>query len=94
MFHKDERSNQKWWRGDPGSLSNQDENSKETSKTTNKNKETDGLWAKQQAPVVEKVDDAIHLINFYSVVNAMGFRNTSLARQWFILWIARLNNRG
>ena len=45
MFHKDERSNQKWWRGDPGSLSNQEEISEETSKkkkrqTINKEKQT------------------------------------------------------
>ena len=81
MFHKDERSNQKWLRGDPGSLSNQEENSKETSKNKQtKTKKRLVLWAKQQAPAVEKVDNAIHLINLYSVVNAMGFRNTSLAR--------------
>ena len=88
MFHKDERSNQKWWRGDPGSLSNQEEISEETSKkkkrqTINKEKQTKKqlvLWAKQQVPVVEKVDNAIHLINIYSVVNAMGFLSTSLAR--------------
>ena len=88
MFHKDERSNQKWWRGDPGSLNNQDEISEETSKkkkrqTINKEKQTKKqlvLWAKQQVPVVEKVDNAIHLINIYSVVNAMGFLSTSLAR--------------
>ena len=85
MFHKDERSNQKWWRGDPGSLSNQEEISEETSKkkrqTINKEKQTKKqlvLWAKQQVPVVEKVDNAIHLINIYSV--AMGFLSTSLAR--------------
>ena len=87
MFHKDERSTQKWWRGDPGSLSNQEEISEETSKkkrqTINKEKQTKKqlvLWAKQQVPVVEKVDNAIHLINIYSVVNAMGFLSTSLAR--------------
>ena len=49
-------------------------------KQTNKTKKRLVLWAKQQAPAVEKVDNAIHLINLYSVVNAMGFRNTSLAR--------------
>ena len=44
MFHKDERSNHRWWRGDPGSLSNQEEISEETSKkkrqTINKEKQT------------------------------------------------------
>ena len=81
MFHKDERSNQKWWRGDPGSLSSQEENTYETSKNKQtKTKKRLVLWAKQQAPAVEKVDNAIHLINLYSVLNAMGFRNTSLAR--------------
>ena len=38
------------------------------------------LWAKQQAPVVQKVDNAIHLIYLYLVENAMGFPNNSRAR--------------
>ena len=87
MFHKDERSTQKWWRGDPGSLRNKEEISEEKKKkkrqTINKEKQTKKqlvLWAKQQVSVVEKVDNAIHLINIYSVVNAMGFLSTSLAR--------------
>ena len=51
MFHKDERSNQKRWRGDPGSLSNQEEISEETSKKdkqlTKKNKQRNNWFYEQ-----------------------------------------------
>ena len=44
------------------------------------------------APVVQKVDNAIHWINLYPVDNTIGFPNTyPLHIRWFIWWIALFN---
>ena len=34
------------------------------------------MISKKQAPVVQKVDNAIHWINYYPADNAIGFPNT------------------
>ena len=82
MFHKDESSNQKWWTKWPRELKQprrkQLGDVQKTIQQTKRKKRL-VLWAKQQAPVVEKVDNVIHLINLHSVVNAIGYRSTSLA---------------
>ena len=46
------------------------------------------VTGKNQAPVVQKVDCAIHWINLYPLDNPIGFPNTYLLDGDFIRWIA------
>ena len=54
------------------------------------------LYSKDQASVVQKVNNAIHWINRYPVDNAIGFPSTI---RWIVIYpvdsgIQALNNRG